>query len=52
VSAGSTLVVRRWGNGDVYVRGSQDDGDATYYYRDGTLFVARKADGTAGTQHE
>jgi hypothetical protein len=52
VSAGSTLVVRRWSTGHVYVRGSQDHGDATYYYRDGTLFVARKADSTAGTQHE
>jgi hypothetical protein len=47
VSAGTTLFLRRWRNGTVYVRGSHQDGDAIYYFSGDGFYVAAKLEATA-----
>jgi hypothetical protein len=52
VSAGTTLFVRRWPDGTVYVRGANSDGDGIYFYWNGEIYVAPKEPPAAiGGQH-
>ena len=52
VSAGTILFVRRSPDGSVYVRGSHDNGDATYFYYGRELYVAPKQDAVEGVEQD
>ena len=40
ISAGTTLFVRRWKDGETYLRGTHDGGTLTYYFHDGSLHAS------------